>query len=203
MRAHHALPEHLAAALKRETSDDAVRWYGRPNPSQAFWRTTPIWLFAIPWTVFSGYMMLGLAAAMIFAKVPPNAAGKIDAFIPVMGWIGVLFMVPFVVIGLAMMISPFWVWSVSRNTVYAVTDRRVLTIATGRTTKITAIDLRSIQMTERSERVDGSGTLKLVIGHGRDSDGDAVEKKHDLFAIPEVRNVAALIDGLRAKSGRG
>jgi hypothetical protein len=196
------LPDDLAAALKRETHGEVVRWHGRPNPTRSFLMTTPIWLFAVPWTAFSGFMMFGIAGALVFAKVPASAVGKIDAFVPSMGWIGVVFLVPFVMIGLGMMGLPFWVWRVSRTTVYAITDRRLLTIVAGPTTKVTSTDLSQIQSTERTERRDGSGTLKLITGRGRDSDGDTFEKTHTLFAIPDVKTVDTLVDGLRTARHR-
>ncbi len=43
------------------------------------------------------------------------------------------------------------------------------------------------------ERRDGSGTLKLIFGEGRDSDGDKVERSETLGHIPEVRRVEALV----------
>ena len=50
-----------------------------------------------------------------------------------MGWVMALFGLPFVLIGLGMLLAPFAAFRTARRTVYVVTSKRLMTINEGRT----------------------------------------------------------------------
>lgn len=57
-----------------------------------------------------------------------------------------------------------------------------------------------IHSIERTERPDGSGNLRLILGYEKDGDGDTVTKAEDLMAIPEVRKVENLLMDLKRRA---
>ena len=91
------------------------------------------------------------------------------------------------------MLAPFWAWSKARRTVYVVSERRFACLTLGRSLSVKSHARGSIVRTERSERPDGSGTLKIVTGISVDSDGDRKEHFETLYGIAEVRKVERLI----------
>ena len=75
-------------------------------------------LFGIPFTAFA-FFWLGLASGIGRAAGP----GPPGFF--------VLFGIPFVIVGLGMLTSPFWMFLKALRTAYAITDRRAFTIERG------------------------------------------------------------------------
>lgn len=68
----------------------------------------------------------------------------------------------FAVIGLELILTPFWSWHRARHTAYLVTDQRALTIQAGRSTEIRSFSADQLSQLERRERADGSGDV--IIG---------------------------------------
>lgn len=198
MHGFEHLPRDAFQRLTRELSGEKILWAGRPSPRAAFWKGIPIWLFAIPWTVFS-LAWEGIALAAFFAggEQAPAGAGAVMVYVfPIFG-------LPFVLIGLGMMGAPFWQARKARRSVHILTDKRLVTAELGNAMSIESIEPARIVALTRKEERDGSGTLTLSLGKFRDSDGDAVEK---LVTWPGVPEVKVLEDRLRegmAESRRG
>jgi hypothetical protein len=88
---------------------------------------------------------------------------------------------------------PFIAWRVARNTVHVLGDRRFVTLTNGRKLKVKSFITAAITRTERTERRNGSGTLKVVFGSRRDSDGDKVDDEEVLYGIRDVRKAERLV----------
>jgi len=73
----------------------------------------PILLFAICW-IASGLVWVAFAVSMLFAEgeQAPDGAGK------AMRLVFPMFGLPFVIVGLVMVSSPFWAWWQARRTVH-------------------------------------------------------------------------------------
>jgi hypothetical protein len=169
----------LEMALQRELRrGERVLWRGRPLARVA-WRALAIWLFAVPWTAFSLFW-----TAMAFA-----GAQALDDGVGVLGYAFPLFGTPFIVVGLGMLSVPFVPLFTARRTLFAVTDQRLLRIYLGRRLTTKSVEGGRIGEIERSERRDGSGGLKIVIGSHLDSDGD---RRIDTFELGEIENVMAV-----------
>lgn len=110
---------------------------------------------------------------------------------------GLLFLTPFVLIGLGMLVAPVYAWRQARNTVHAVTDKRLVTLTEGRARKVVSILPTHIISLERSERRDGSGTLKIVTGYRKDSDGDVVKHTEEIGHVAQVRAAERLLLDMR------
>jgi hypothetical protein len=182
------LPQAVFKKVNAEFDGESILWAAQPNAKKAFLLASPILLFAIPWTVFAlGWEFI--AVTMLLAEDKPDSDGPSKIF----GLVFPIFGIPFVVVGLAMVSSPFWAWWKARRTVYVLTDQRVSTVVTGKTLDITNMDVTQIASIQRIEKPDGSGTLHLDMGEYRDSDGDRVKKKISLPGVPDVRNLERLI----------
>lgn len=174
----------LDLALSRELrSGERVLWQGRPLP-----RVSPatfgIYLFAVPWTAFS-----------LFWTV--MAAGGMAASWESTGWLGLafpLFGLPFIAVGMGMLSVPFLPLFLARRTLFAVTSERLLRIVLAERLRTRSVPTSRIGEIVRSERPDGSGTLTIVTGSHRDSDGDRVTEK---FTIGEVRDVMTVEQRVR------
>lgn len=184
------LPQAVFKKVNAEFDGESILWAAQPNANKAFMLASPILLFAIPWTVFAlGWEFI--AVTMLLAEGKPDSDGPSKIF----GLVFPIFGIPFVVVGLAMVSSPFWAWWKARRTVYVLTDQRVSTVVAGKTLDITNMDVTQIASIQRIEKPDGSGTLHLDMGEYRDSDGDRVKKKISLPGVPDVRNLERLIVG--------
>ena len=98
-----------------------------------------------------------------------------------------MFGLPLILIGLGMLAMPFApLWRRGR-VLFAVTNERVLEIILGRKSlNIQSVPAERIGHVRREEFRDGTGTLKLSVKIGRDSDGDP---KTEHFLLGEVADV--------------
>jgi hypothetical protein len=116
-----------------------------------------------------------------------------DSVTAVFGIVFPLFGLPFVLVGFGMMAMPLLAWHRGRNMIHVIGDKRLVTMIVGRRLTVKTFPASSITRTERSERRDGSGTLQVVMGWHRDSDGDKMETTEVLLGIPEVAKVERLL----------
>jgi hypothetical protein len=184
MNALDGLPRDALSRLTREFSGEKILWAGRPSPRTAFWRSTPIWLFAIPWTAFSiGWESMALMAHFAESQKSEHAAGSIMAMIfPIFG-------LPFIIIGIGMMVAPFWAaWKAGRM-VHILTEARLVTAVLGRDLSLTSFEPGRVVSLKRVEKADGSGTMTLSLGTYRDSDGDSAEKLETWYGVPAIRGL--------------
>lgn len=192
-------PSDLAAALTQETRGEIVRWAERPNAGRILLQSLPVLIFAIPWTAFTGFMLLVILAAVSLGGPPPQDFGSwgyAGAFV------AALFVLPFVVIGLAMLAMPFLSWRTAKRTAHAITDRRILSLTLGSTKKVVSILAQHIISVERTERADGTGSLKITTGYRTDGDGDVVKNTEEINHVPNVHSAERLIMGLRPPQPR-
>ena len=181
------LPRRMRDAVTKEFQGERILWAGRPSATRSLLVSLPIWLFAIPWTAFAlGWEWMALGG-WLSGKPSPSTTHTI------MGVVFPLFGVPFVLVGLGMMATPFWAWQWARRTVHVIGDKRLVSLTVGRRLKVKTYPVGNVVRTERTEWRDGAGTLKVVTGVSRDSDGDKVETTEVFYGIPEVGKVERLL----------
>jgi hypothetical protein len=190
------MPDPLRDAIAREFAGDPPRWTGQSSARAALLKNLPIWLFAIPWTAFALFWEV-MALGGLFGFGGPKAAQG-----SWMAGLFALFGLPFVLVGLGMMGAPFWMAHRARRSVWVVTAKRIAHLAlTRHGTTVRTLLARNLLSIERIENPDGSGTLKLLFGDGRDSDGDKVERSETIEGVPDVRRVESLIRATMEPSG--
>jgi hypothetical protein len=128
----------------------------------------------------------------------------------VFGFIGPGFYLPviiFLLTGLVMMSSPWWMYREGSKTVYAVTDKRLLIITGGGSRSVQSfVDSRIVKVDSRIgkiesvERSNGSGDIVFAeyVKHYQDSDGYSRTRieRIGFFGIPDVRSVEKLVRGV-------
>lgn len=176
------MPPHLKERLQRELKvGEKLIWVGRPNVYRMTMRALPIWLFFVPWTGFSLFFM------SMTRHVEGTSGSRNIMF---------LFSVLFFLAGVAGLTGPFWARRKAKLTVYAITNRRAMTIEGS--SAVTVKSYRPGDFSNPSKRVcsDGSGDLILRTVHYRNSDGDKQTEEEGFFAIEGVWKVEQLIDKL-------
>jgi hypothetical protein len=182
------------AKIDHELAGEHKLWAGRPSASLAMKAGLGIWLFAIPWTAFT----LFWETMAIGAYVSGAKGAK--------GWGGIVMILwglPFIAVGLAMMSAPLYMWYRARQTLYVLTERRLVRfIAQRGAINVQSTWPRDIATIERTERTDGSGDLKLSYGSKRDSDGDLVEKAETIVGVGAVRDLERLMLKMKSDAGQ-
>lgn len=165
--------------------DEKLLWCGTPNPTRRAVSSLPIVLFGIPWTLFALFWMF-MAGAMTWfgaATSRHNPAGGVFLLFPLFG-------LPFVLVGLGMLTSPFWAARKAKSTIYGVTNRRAFAIEpsgwNGQT--VTSWTKRDIKQLERREGSDGSGDLVFA----RKKTGKTTNEI-GFFAVADVRRAEAAV----------
>lgn len=155
---------------------ERLLWYGKPDPKRSLLGSLAIMLFGIPWTAFAVFWT-GAASGLIWGDGRP-------------GWLSLfgLFGVPFILVGLGMLTSPYWLYRKAQRTVYALTDRRAMIITGTRTRKIQSFAGHDIDLIERTERVDGKGDVMFATATGNKS-----SQRIGFIGIPDARRVEHLL----------
>lgn len=182
------LPEPLCSLVQDELEDgETVVWCGQPIVRQLAMRTSPIVVFAIPWTAFA---IFGMAGAADF-KMPDFKQGA-DLF--------PLFGIPFLLIGFGMLSAPFWMGRKAKKTVYVLTNRRAIIFDGGRSTRIRSFESDRLNRIERKQRSDGSGDVIFEKNLSSDSDGHHQIAEIGFLAIPNVKEVEGMVRQLIEKN---
>lgn len=188
-------------------SGENILWVGWPDPSASMRQAIPIVIFGIPWTGFILFWIFGAAG---FGQPQQVTAPGLFAFFPLFG-------LPFLIVGIGMLSSPYWAARKARATVYAITDRRIIVIQAGRTKSVQSYQAADIsdlqpdpvwhgwrypdgdalrrtgQATYGTERSDGSGNL--VFGQRAYVNGNSQNQISigQFVGIANVRDVEKLI----------
>ncbi len=173
MRTTIKIPRLIQEKVDRELeSGERIEWIDMPLPRFFTPASTGTFLFAIPWTAFSIFWICGASGFEI-----PDFKEGFDLF-PIFG-------VPFLLIGLAMLSSPLWVYWKAGKSVYLITDRRAITFEGGTSTTIRSYSPEKLQDVFRKEKKDGSGDVMISVKQWRDSEGD---QKLEELGFLRIRN---------------
>jgi hypothetical protein len=159
---------------------ESIRWIGQPSPKSAALGGAVIWLFAIPWTAFALFWMCGAAGF----KIPDFKSPQ--ALFPLFG-------LPFVLVGVAMLLSPIALWRKAKRTYYMVTDRRAVILLDGATIKVQSFGPKTLSSVERVQSPDGSGSLFFGDTAFQPQHGKHRPPRIGFIGIPNVREVESLL----------
>ncbi len=178
----------LAIAQREMRPGERLIWADRPAPGRMALSGLALTAFG---SVFGGFAAFWIVGA---ASTVPSDAGAF-AFFPLFG-------VPFLLVGLGMMLAPLWIWMGAKKTVYAISSDRLVII---RGDRVRSFEPDEIEGLERREGADGRGDVifrrDLVRSHSRHH-GRTRERKIGFFGIPEVRRVEDEIRRLKAGDRR-
>ena len=183
-----------ARAQSELQSGEIVYWTGCANPGRAALSAVPASIFGIP---FAGFALFWMSMAYRGTNALSNSAHNSFAngfrLFPLFG-------VPFLLMGLAMVLAPLWAFLKGGSTVYAVTNQRVMIISgtTNRSVKsYTPADIISV---EHREHPDGSGDIVLLTNAiARSGNNMASQVKVALCGVPNVKQVAQQVLALHSQ----
>ena len=184
------LSPDVRRALDTAVNGEPVLWAAQPQGKRqrlAF----VIWGFAIPWTAFALFWE-AMAFMPWFAstRTPPALTWSFGIVFPLFG-------LPFIAIGLWMLWLPIRTVRRARDTVYALTDKRLVSLVLGTTTEVKSVLVDRIGPMTRQQGPDGWGSLSISTHSRIDSDRDRITEKFDMIGIPDVAGLERRIIDLQ------
>jgi len=176
--------EARAAVQGELEPGESLLWVGRPNPMRAIGPAWGAFVFGIPWTAFALFWTWGASG---FGRHMPGTGGPFS-FFPLFG-------LPFILVGLGMLTSPLWAYRKGKRTLYAITNNRLVIIATGWTRTVQSYTGDDIGNIERVDRADGTGDVIFARQeyHSRRGYNQSSLAPVGFLGIPAARSVEKLI----------
>lgn len=184
--------DNLDSALRSVLEPgERVLWKGRPTVSVDY-KAFFIWLFAIPWTAFSMFWVV--MTWRLSQTSAPDEGGMLIA-----AKLFPLFGVPFVIVGLVMMVSPFLAMTVPGRTLNAVTDRRILRVVGGWKASLRVIPGEWVKGIDHKAKFDGTGTLIISYEEPDDQKGRrAHHAEREGVQMMTIRHLPSIRSAVRA-----
>jgi hypothetical protein len=175
-------------------SGESLYWTGTADPGRSAISALPAAIFGIP---FAGFALFWVTqayhASNIMSKSSNNAFVKGFNVFPLFG-------VPFLLVGLGVLLAPLWAFLKAGNTVYAITNQRVMIITGSSTRAVKSLTPTDILGVDHRERPDGSGDIVLLTsGITRTNNNYASQTKVALCGIPNVKQVAQQVLALHSQ----
>jgi Bacterial PH domain len=164
-------------------SGESLYWTGTADPRRVALTALPASIFGIPFAGFAFFWIAQAYHATSAMSKSNNAFAKGFAVFPIFG-------VPFLLVGLGIILAPLWAFLKGGNTVYAVTNQRVMIITGGGNRSVKSYTPADIVSVEHRERPDGSGDILIVTNAITRSNNNLVSPvKVALCGIPNVKQV--------------
>ncbi|MEM8949603.1 MAG: hypothetical protein AAGA21_04100 [Pseudomonadota bacterium] len=179
-------PSPLVLARSQLVEGERLIWAETSLPSSARRRVFPISIL--------GWLFLLLTLAWLVK------AAVTSTWLLIMG-------LPFLLAALALAVLPWWWPLVTRYTIYAISDQRLLIIQTWPRRRVTSYGPEDIDVVERQERKDGSGDLifrreehrKLAHHHDPKGKRRVGERAIGFFGVPDVRRLEEAVWALKQR----
>lgn len=173
-------------------SGENIYWTGTADPGRAALAALPASLFGIPFAGFALFWINGAYHATSHISKRPDAFAKGFSFFPLFG-------LPFLVVGLGIVLAPLWAYLKGRSTVYAVTNQRILVISGGGSRSVKSYTPADIVSVEHRERPDGSGDIVILTNAVMSTRNSISQVKVALCGVPNVKQVAQQVLALHAQ----
>jgi hypothetical protein len=171
-------------------SGEQITWLDQPIAARLARTSLPAVLFGIPWTIFAIFWVV-----TAFKGVSQSHDSGLFQFFPLFG-------VPFILVGIGLLSSPYWAARSGRRTVYVLTDRRAIVL---RTVFFGGLNVRSFEAAtltdlQRKQNRDGSGDLIFARDLHSTNRGTKYTLDIGFVAVRDVQNVENLVRALAARS---
>lgn len=135
-------------AVKEELEpDEKVLWWGQPGAMMALLPVLPIYIFAVPWT--------GISLLFIYFSFTGTKTGASLWYLSIIG-------VPFFLLGLLLLSSPFYAYLEARKKYYVATNRNLYVIECSKNKSVEKYDRADLINPARTE-YGGRGTLTWTL----------------------------------------
>jgi len=158
-----------------------VVWSAAPDSKRVILRTLPAVVFGIPWTTFSVFWIYKAA----------GIGTRNDLFNSVFA----LFGLPFVLVGLAMLLSPYFAIRMARESAYVITNRRALVFKSGLFGRVSIDSFSPSQLenVSRTQHADGTGDVHFVKAVSHGPNNVQVMRMAGFFGVEDAKAVEDLI----------
>ena len=172
---------------------ESLYWTGAADPRRAALMALPASLFGIP---FAGFALFWVSSAYhatsAMSKSSNNSFTKGFAVFPLFG-------LPFLLIGLGVILAPLWAYLKGLSTVYAVTNQRVMIISGGNSRTVKSVTPADIVSVDHRERPDGSGDIAILTTAQTRTNNSVSQVKVALVGVPNVKDVARQVMNLHTQ----
>jgi hypothetical protein len=178
------LSDELRTSVESElNSQEQIIWVEQPDSWRLARATLPVLLFAIPWTAF----------ALFWTSMAAVGVGQGAGMGP-LRWAFPLFGVPFIVIGLGMLSSPYWAFRSAKRSVYILTTQRAILLHGGWfSINVRSFEPAALTSLDRKQRRDGSGDLIFTHDWRPHNNGHAAGNNVGFVAVRDVKHVEDLV----------
>jgi len=183
------IPFELQRLIDSELQrDERVTWSAQPLPGRLARKAWPIVLFGLPWTAFAVFWVT-MASHGIRAA---GSSGIFSLFFPLFG-------VPFILVGLGMLSSPWWLRRQAARTAYVLTNQRAIILSRGWFGRISVRSFapEGLGDLRRNQYADGSGDLIFTQDFRRNNNGTS-NIPVGFLGVDDVKSVEAQIRALIA-----
>lgn len=179
--------QDLDSILRRELMPgERLLWSGRPDPARLR-APFAIWFFAVPWTAFALFWeAMALLPWLGSTHMPLGIQWSFGIIFPLFG-------LPFIGIGLKMLSLPFKAQRKAAQTIFGLTDRRIVRVTAGKKRESASVLFAQMGPIDVTADADGYGSLRIQTGSHRDSDGDKVIERFEVMGVPNVGRLEGLL----------
>jgi len=174
-------------------SGESLYWTGTADPRRTAVAALPAALFGIP---FAGFALFWITQAYHATSAMSNSSHNAFAS----GFrVFPLFGLPFLFVGLGIILMPLRAFLKGSNTVYAVTNQRVMIITGTSNRSVKSITPADIVSVEHRERPDGSGDIAILTNAITRTNNMTSQVKVALCGVPNVKQVAQQVLALHTQ----
>lgn len=107
----------------------------------------------------------------------------------------------FLIIGIAIFLSPIWIYRGTKNTIYVITNKRCIIIKASRTKRVSSYSKENLSIVDRVEKQDGTGDIiffrEQYTTTSNDTTSSHVENRNiGFYSIENVRQVELYLRNL-------
>lgn len=161
---------------------ESIVWSASPRPTSLVLKSLPIVLFALPWTAFSVFWMV-MAGGFNFQD-----GFKMESVFPLFG-------LPFLLIGIGMLLSPFLIMRSARESAYVITNRRalILTAKPWGSMNITSFPPEQLKSLTRNQKLDGSGDVVFEARVSNAGNGEKFVQRLGFIGVDDAKAVEDML----------
>lgn len=175
-----SVPDDLAELFAPDLrAGEVLLWAGRPRPLRAARAGCST---LVPGLFFGGFATIWITASFAMTRLSGQADKDAMAF-----WFP-FFGIPFLLVGLGMVSTPFWYARTAARSAFAVTDQRLLTRTpqSGGAVRVASMPAHRVGEITRSEFGDGGGMLEFAL---KDTPHDT---EGEVMLFTDIDNVLAV-----------
>lgn len=187
---------NISDAQQRAQSElqpgESLYWTGTADPRRAAFAALPASLFGIPFAGFALFWINGAYRGTQHLAKSGDSFSHAFSFFPLFG-------IPFLLIGLGVILAPLWVYLKGLSTVYAVTNQRVMVITGGNSRSVKSCTPTDIVSVDHRERPDGSGDVLIRTTAQTRTNNSVSQVTLGLFGVSNVKEVARQVMNLHTQ----